>query len=127
MHALPPEMLLRETRVSQINLGAIYHALLEADCNISKAARALEVSPGKLRDRIVNIPAFALLLRDKREGVLDKAEDNIFADVEKGDQTASRFVLQTVGKERGYVQGVAGTGKGGEIEVSIRTFSKDTE
>lgn len=120
-----PELLLRENRVSDLTLGTIYKSLIEHKGNISACARALEVSRAGLIKKIEGCPALVMLRDEFRQAVIDKAEDNVFADVEKGDQSASKFVLQTIGKDRGYTAGVAGTGKAGEIEVTIRTFAED--
>jgi len=119
-----PELLLYENRVSNLSLGTIYHALCDAKGNIAAAARALEVNRSGLAKRIEGCPGLMLLINDYRQSVVDKAEENVYADVEKGDQTASRFILQTLGKDRGFTTGVAGQGKNGEIEVTIRTFAE---
>jgi hypothetical protein len=45
--------------------------------------------------------------------ILDKAEDNIFGAVAKGDVNQSQFVLKTLGKDRGYATRQESTGKDG--------------
>lgn len=119
-----PELLLRENRVSDLDNGTIYHALLDAKGNLTEAAAALEVSRTALKKRIEGVPALVQVMGDFREGIVDRAESNVWEDVRKGDATASRFVLSTIGKERGYTAGISGSGKAGEIEVAIRTFAE---
>lgn len=103
----------------------VYSALVAAEGNVAKAARELKATRRHVADIIGKTPEIAALLEDLREGVVDASEDNIYADVKKGDQSASRFVLQTIGKKRGWAQGVEGTGKNGAVEVTIRTFAEE--
>lgn len=104
--------------------GQIYNALVQSSGNISAAARSVEITRGAFKSRIDKNPACVALLEDLRESVIDKAESNIFADVEKGDQSASRLVAQTIGKARGWSSGVAGLGKDGAITVEITSFTE---
>jgi hypothetical protein len=60
-----------------------------------------------------------VLVEDLRETLVDKAEHNIATAVDKGDDAMSRFVASTIGKGRGWSQGVSGE-KGGPLEVVIR-------
>lgn len=98
----------------------IYNALKEFDGNLSKVARELGITRKRLVERIDASPALSSLRGDLREDIVDNAEDNIFGDVRRGDSAASRFVVSTIGKGRGWSQGVTGE-KGGAIEVVIRT------
>ena len=50
-------------------------------------------------------------VRDQaRESILDKAEDNVFDDVEAGDSAMSKWLLGTLGRNRGYVERTETTG-----------------
>lgn len=115
----------QDKQASHITLGDIYSALVEARGNRSEAARNLGIRRPILSAKIDANPTLLALCQDLRESITDKAETNIFNEVERGDQSASRFVLSTLGKDRGYVQSVAGQGKNGEIEISIRTFAPE--
>lgn len=44
------------------------------------------------------------VLEEARYRVVDKAEDNVFTQVEAGDYGASVFVLKNLGKDRGYTE-----------------------
>ncbi len=105
----------------------IYEALIATEGNKSKAARDLGMSRKRLVERAERIPALVALMEDLREDILDTAEDNVFADVRKNDPTANRFVLSTLGKTRGWSQGVAGSGKDGEIVVQINRLAPADE
>lgn len=101
----------------------IYEMLIQQDGNISATARALVMSRRRCKERIDRSPVLTALLIDSTEEIVDIAAGNVFADVRKNDPTANRFVLSTIGKERGFSTGVAGTGKNGEIVVQINRLS----
>lgn len=110
----------------------IYEALIASKGNINAAVRELGSDRRWVNQTITSTPELVALLDDIREGTIDTAEQNIFADVEKGDQSASRFVVSTIGKKRGWNPGVEGSGKNGAIVVEIREFTgvksgKDTD
>lgn len=105
----------------------IYEALIASNGNISGATRELGSSRLYVMNTINSTPELVALLDELREGSIDKAEQNIFADVEKGDQSASRFVVSTIGKKRGWNPGVDGGGKNGAIVVEIKNFTGGTD
>lgn len=115
-----------EERVT-VTDGQIYTMLIEQKGNISATARELSVRRSTLKERIDKSAPLVALLNDMREGAVDQAEQNQFSDVEKGDGPASRFLLTTLGKDRGYTAGVSGNGKGGEIVVQIKSFSENPD
>lgn len=112
----------RDTATRVIVKGELYELIIACRGNKMEIARRLGVSRARVSLTIDSAPALLSKYREVREGLLDKAEDNIFADVERGDAGASRFVLSTIGKERGYTQGVVGAGKNGAIEIEVRQF-----
>lgn len=91
-----------------------YAALEAASGNVSAAARQLGVSRTALKSRIDKSPRCLMLLQDRREAICDTAEDNVFDAVSNGDQKMSKFVLMTIGKNRGYVSRVESTGADGQ-------------
>jgi superfamily I DNA and RNA helicase len=103
----------------------IFEQLVRSNGNMSHAARALGIPRKRMYDRVQEVPALQALKRDLVDEILDTAEDNIFSGVRARDATDTRFVLQTLGKERGWSQGVAGTGKNGEVLVTITHLSGD--
>lgn len=110
---------------SPVTDSDIFEALEASKGNLAEAAKNLGLRRGKLKERVDASPALISLLDDLREGIIDRAEQNRFADVEKGDAGASNFILQTIGKGRGYSTGVAGTGKDGAIIVEVRRFTDE--
>lgn len=111
---------------SRVTGAQILDALEENMGNLTMAARDLGMARSALKTRIDNNPELRLALDDLREGVVDVAETNMFKRVYGGaDPGAERFVLSTLGKSRGYTQSVAGTGKDGDIVVTIKKFGED--
>lgn len=101
----------------------ILDALTASRGNLSRAASSLNLSRSSLKTKIEREPQIVSHLDDIRQEMLDAAEDNLRSDIEKGDPSAGRFALSTIGKDRGYVQSVAGLGKDGAITVEIREFA----
>lgn len=95
--------------------------LLEHKGNISAVARQLNTRRKYIADRVERRPELKELLEEIRQTVIDKAEQNVFVSVESGDLGESRYVLGTIGKDRGYVARVE-TNKD-PIIVNVRQFS----
>ncbi len=89
-------------------------ALKACDGNISAAARLLGVRRSKFKERVDRTPSLVLLLSELKDEVVDAAEGNFFKAAKSGDLIASKFILTTIGKDRGYVTRVEQTGKDGE-------------
>jgi hypothetical protein len=111
------------SQAPKIDNAAVYSQLEASAGNISSAARELGVSRRWLQGRIDKVPALNALVQDYREEIVDIAQDNVFADVRRNDPTANRFVLQTLGRSRGFGNVVEGNGKNGEIVVNIVRLS----
>lgn len=105
-----------------IPLPDVAAALVRSEGNISKAARDLSIRRSSLKTRIDTHPELQVLLMDLRDEIIDVAEDNVFKDVKAGDGGASRFVLSTIGKERGWVTRQENANKE-PIEITVRNFS----
>lgn len=88
-------------------------AIEEHHGNIAAVARHFGERRSKLKERIDRSPFLISLLNDLNEEIKDIAQGNIRAAVIAGDPAASRFVLMTIGKDRGYSTRVEQTGKDG--------------
>lgn len=115
-----PDFQEQKTPVSRAD---IYEALKSTSGNRAAVCRLLSIRRQKLNDIINATPALVALCDDLREGIVDNAEQNIFKEVEAGNESASRFVLGTLGKKRGWAAGVEGTGKDGAIAIEVVRFS----
>lgn len=89
---------------SRYTLQEYYDALSQTKGNISACARLLNMRRSSLKERIDASPELRAKLEEVREEMLDKAEENVYDRVEQGDDAMTRFVLSTLGKERGYTQ-----------------------
>lgn len=83
----------------------IAEALVQRKGNISAVARELGYSRrGTLKDRIDRTPELSAIMDDIREGVLDRSEENVFTAADNGDVKTSLWILERLGKKRGYAQ-----------------------
>lgn len=88
-------------------------ALIATECVISKAAILLNRSRHRVRDYIYGNRDVLLWFDDVREGNLDIIEHNHVKAALLGDLGAGRFILTTLGKDRGYSTRLEQTGKDG--------------
>ncbi len=79
-------------------------ALVTHRGNIAAAARSLNRSRALLKIFIEKTPSALACLLALRETLLDKAEHNFYLAVESGHLDSSKFILQTFGKDRGYLR-----------------------
>lgn len=108
----------------KITAAEIWEALEQAEGNIAAAARALGLTRAKLQDRIDRSPSLITMLSDIREEVVDVAETNTMRRAKSGaDPVAEKFVLQTLGKRRGWNTAAGGMNGNGDITVTITRFA----
>lgn len=120
----PPAVNMRNQ--PNVSGGEIWDALVASGGNIGAAARALGLPRYKVQERIDRNVDLQRLLSDMREEVVDSAESNHFIRAKSGaDPAAERFVLQTLGKHRGWNSAVGGMNGSGDIVVTIKKFSED--
>lgn len=100
----------------------VYEFLVECHGNKAKTCREFGLRRKSLEDMINSTPALLQLIEELRESVVDAGESNIFADVLKGDASASRLVVQTLGKNRGWSSAVD-LKNSGNLTVEIQNFS----
>ena len=99
-------------------LEEIQEALTRCRGNKSAVARELGIRRTNLVDRINSHPELILHAGELVDEVIDRAEQNVFegvfdgADVVRQDQ-ASRYILSTLGKNRGYSTRQEATGANG--------------
>lgn len=118
-----PDDWMPDTKAATVTNSAIYEQLIKSDGNMSFAARELGVSRAWLAERVARNVTLSAMMQDQVAEIVDIAQANTFADVRKNDPVANRFVLQTLGKDRGFSTGVVGSGKNGEIVVVINKLS----
>ncbi len=86
----------------KVSDAAIASLLAQEFGNVAAVARELKMRRGAVLDRINVSPDLTQVLDDNREGIIDDAETNMFKAAKVGDIPACRFILSTIGKDRGY-------------------------
>ena len=88
--------------------------------NVTAAASRLGVNRRTISRWMNRHPHLRQLVDAERDRILDKAEQNVFEAVERGDLRASWFVLRTLGKDRGYAERT-------EVDQSVPTATENIE
>lgn len=83
-----------------------YDALKATRGNFSKAAEMCGVRRRTFADRVAQKPVLKELIEEMREEVVDQAEENFTNAVYANDLQASKLILETVGRGRGYTKHV---------------------
>ncbi len=102
--------------------AAIASQIIKQLGNVSAIARELKMRRCVIRERINISPDLTQTLDDNREGVIDDAETNMFKAAKVGDIPACRFVLSTIGKNRGYGTRTEHTGLDGAPMAAEVTY-----
>jgi hypothetical protein len=79
-------------------------AILAARGLISHAAATLGVSTRAIYNMAARHPEVRAAIDEAREQTLDLAENMLFENIKKGDNTAIIFYLKTIGRHRGYIE-----------------------
>ena len=82
----------------------VINALVQAGGLKMPAARALHCNRLTVSRYIARYPAVREAYEDAREGSIDLAQSKLIALVEKEDWRAIRFMLCTLGKDRGFTE-----------------------
>lgn len=98
---------------SHTTLDQVEDALRKHRGLVSKAAEALGLSDGSVRERISRHPRLQVVLSEARERRVDAAEYRLDQAIENGEAWSIALVLKTIGKDRGYVERNEITGKDG--------------
>jgi Bacterial regulatory protein, Fis family len=91
--------------MTRLTVKAVAKALKKTHGNISAAARSLSVSRKAIQLRIHADPKLQRILIDERESQCDDAESMLAEAILAGEKWAVMFVLNTLGRSRGYGTG----------------------
>ena len=89
------------------------------------AARALGCSRQTVTNYIDRYPAVKEAYQEARDTLLDDAESALVALVEKQEWPAVRFLLVTLGKDRGFVERSEIQQLGGDLEARHQQFEAE--
>ena len=108
----------RQDRYSPYHKPDVAAAIYKTEGNYTKMALLLGRRRGAIRDYILSNPELFEMMKEVRESVLDEIEDNVINQARRGDAQQARFILQTIGKDRGYTTRAESTGAdGGPIDL----------
>lgn len=102
-----------ETRLDRFgpyNKHDVVAAILVSKGTFSQMAVLLGRNRSRVRDYVLARPDVKEIFDDIREGMLDQLEADTFHSAMAGDPTDRRFLLTTVGKNRGYSTRTEATG-----------------
>lgn len=110
----------------RVSAAEILQAMEDFEGNIAACCRELGMTRQKFMERVNTHPELMEKLSDLREEVIDYAETNQLRRAKSGaDPASERFILSTIGRQRGYSTSVAGMGANGDIVVTIKRFGED--
>jgi len=76
----------------------------------------------RIREYVISNPDLMDMMEEVRDSAIDVIEDNVINQAVKGDAQQGRFILQTLGKDRGYSSRSETTGRdGGPIDMRHAT------
>lgn len=90
-----------------------YEAITSCRGNITSIASLMGMTRSRVKMYIESKPLLVERLAEVRNEVVDAAEENVFNAAVAGDLSMCKFVLTTIGKERGYTSGTMHLGKDG--------------
>jgi len=100
----------RADRFGPYNKHDVVAAILLSKGTFSQMAILLGRNRGRVRDYVLSRPDVKEIFDDIREGLIDQLEADTFTSAIAGDPTDRRFLLTTIGKNRGYSTRTEATG-----------------
>jgi len=101
------------------------NALTQAHGLIAPAAQALHCHRHTVDRYIARYPLVRRAYEEAREAVIDLAESKLIELVEQRDWRAIRYLLSTLGKDRGYVERTEVQQMGGDLEAVRQQLQDD--
>lgn len=93
-------------------------AIYTSHGNYAQMARLLGRRRNKVRDFVLSKPEIKEIFDEVRESLVDDVEASVFSCALAGDGPSQRFVLSTIGKNRGYSTRTETTGaEGGPVRI----------
>lgn len=112
----------RNSPGTAIHTPDLVQAILHTFGSYSSMSTLLARRRTTVRDTVLADPDLVELRNELREGVIDRSEEVIFLDAISGDVGSAKFVVQTLGKSRGYSTRHEHTGEDGR---PIRHITSD--
>ena len=106
-------------RTQRITDSQIAEALRKSNGYISHAAKILGVSHSAVSKRIRKSEKLQEILEEKRNEMIEFAENKLFELVKEGNITAIIFTLKTLGKDRGWTERQEIEAKNASVQIKI--------
>lgn len=90
--------------MAKINKKKFLNALKDSGGVITSIANRLEVTRKAVYEYIERNPELRKFVEDEKEKILDMAEISLFSQVKDKDFGATKYILSTRGKSRGYIE-----------------------
>lgn len=119
----------RQDRMSPYNKQDVVAAILCTLGNFSQMGLLLNRNRSRVRDYVLGRVDVKAVWDSVREGAIDEIEHNTIVSAMAGDPTDRRFILTTLGKNRGYTTRSEVGGKDGEpigVQVDLSGASTDS-
>jgi len=97
-------MIKRKRRASDVPIEIIADELELQKGNVSRTAKELNIAYASLSDLVERSVLLRNVIIAQRESLVDDAEHQIRQQVQSGSLRASIFVLETLGKTRGFIK-----------------------
>lgn len=107
-----------ENKIEQLKKAAV-ESHYKNNGNVSATCRAVNIGRTQFYQWKKDDKEFAAAIDNVTDFCIDKVEDALMGQIEKGDTTAIIFYLKTIGKKRGYVERSEQ-----HITGQIKTFGK---
>ena len=105
---------------------AIIEAIKGSGGIMSNIARKLDVTWHTASNWIKEDPETLRALQDEKETILDMAESTLYKNIKDGNSQDAKWLLSTMGKERGYSDRHEITGAdGSELKIKIEVVGED--
>lgn len=109
------------THKRQVTQTALIKAIKGSFGVISTIARKLRCDRKTVYNRLDEWPELKELIAEEREEIIDLAENKLVAKIRAGEKTSIHYVLDTLGKSRGYVKKTQTENTNFEIDLSELT------
>lgn len=104
----------------------VSHELIRHKGKLGQTAKALGCQSYYVRWRIRENPDIMNAYLHARDEIVDMAEQVMIDKMKDGSESAARYILSTLGKERGYTERLELTGKdGADITVTLNLGRKE--
>lgn len=112
--------------MARFSVKTMREAIQAAGGVITETARALDVSRSTVYNWLEKHPELREYVKIERDGLVDRAELNIAIAVNAGDVDVSKFVLERLGRNRGWTKQID-VGRAVELPPEVESLLRDMD